>query len=245
MESSAKIIIGMLVTGLVGIGAHSLGSMGSSYVDRLETRSNEALEKSDIKGVNVTFVRDPTIKRIAILTGDVSPSDRKAALDLVQETPGLAEAYWDEAAAYSNSSAKVATDTGKVAEKDKIVTRCQADIDNIMNGKTINFRSGSAYVPPSSFALMDEIADVMKPCTGANIEVQGHTDLRGSAAINNSVSQARADAVKAALVERGVDAQAISARGYGGAQPLDKARTAEADTKNRRTIFLLSTDNKP
>ena len=117
---------------------------------------------------------------------------------------------------------------------------CQSDINTLMSGKTINFQSGSAYLANDSIALIGDIAKALAPCNGVNVEVQGHTDLRGDAAINQTLSQSRADTVMNALVGKGVAAAQLSAKGYGQTQPLENARTKEADAKNRRTAFVIT-----
>lgn len=245
MEASAKIVIGAVVTGLISVAAHSMGSVGASFVDGLETESKKTLEESGIKGVNVAFEREPSIRRVAILSGDVSADNKDNALRAVKAVPGVADAYWQEdaglAAEISDSPAEVSAATIEPSPEIKaIIIQCQAGIDEAMDGKTINFRSGSAYIPPSSYGLMDEIASILKPCKGVNLEIQGHTDLSGSAVTNQNISQSRADAVKAALVERGVDANIVIAKGYGETQPIDAVRSPEADAKNRRTVFFIS-----
>jgi OOP family OmpA-OmpF porin len=120
------------------------------------------------------------------------------------------------------------------------VAECQGDINAVMTGKTVNFQSGSAYLANDGNALLDDVAKALKPCAGTSVEIQGHTDLIGGAEINQTLSQSRADTVKQALVTRGIDAARLTAKGYGASQPLENARTAEANAKNRRTIFVIS-----
>lgn len=121
-------------------------------------------------------------------------------------------------------------------------TQCQGDINTLMTGKTINFQSGSAYLANDSTALIGEIAKALTPCKGVKVEVQGHTDLIGNAVINQNLSQARAETVMNALVGKGVPAAQLTAKGYGLTQPLENARTAVANAKNRRTAFVVSAD---
>ncbi len=140
------------------------------------------------------------------------------------------------AAAGSGTMAAV-TATPASAEK---VAACQTDVNKLMTGKTVNFQSGSAYLAASSNALVAELATSLKACAGTVVEVQGHTDLSGSAEVNMELSQARAENVVKALVTAGVPAAQLSAKGFGLTQPLENARSAEADAKNRRTVFAVS-----
>jgi OOP family OmpA-OmpF porin len=121
------------------------------------------------------------------------------------------------------------------------VATCQGDVNTLMTGKSINFQSGSAYLAADSTALIGDIAKALKGCAGTQVEVQGHTDLIGSAEINQNLSQARAETVVKSLVDQGVPAAQLSAKGFGATQPIENARTAQANAKNRRTVFAVST----
>ena len=70
-------------------------------------------------------------------------------------------------------------------------------------------------------------------CPGT-LRVEGHTDNTGSAGINESLSRRRAEAVRAALIQRGVAPGRIIAAGYGSAQPLGDNATEDGRAMNRR-----------
>lgn len=248
METHAKIIIGACATGLLCVTAHFWGAQigtvsGASYIDKLEARANSSLASASLERVDVAFIRTPLLQRKALLSGD--KNERDEALNIVREIEGVSDAIWKDANnALGNDDVSSKDYNGALsAEKSATVTKCQQDIDTAMDGKAINFKSGSAYVGPANFALLDSIAETLKPCSGIALEIQGHTDLIGNAAINQNMSQARADAVKQALIERGVEANIITAKGYGGAQPIENATTAAANALNRRTVFIISGGN--
>lgn len=90
-----------------------------------------------------------------------------------------------------------------------------------------------------------EVAKLMKEYPTAKVEIQGHTDSTGSDRINNPLSQARADAVAAVLVnEFGIAADRITAKGYGSSQPVADNATAEGRAKNRRTVAQAEAEVK-
>ena len=104
----------------------------------------------------------------------------------------------------------------------------------------VQFDTNKATIKPISDALLDSIAQVLKEHPELKkLEVQGHTDNRGSAAANKLLSEARAKAVADALVKRGVEKQRLSSKGYGQTKPLDPGNNEAAWGKNRRVQFIV------
>jgi OmpA-OmpF porin, OOP family len=120
------------------------------------------------------------------------------------------------------------------------VQSCQADVDKVIAGKTINFESSKAVIKADSFPLLDALAAASKACTGTRIEVAGHTDQQGGDAPNLRLSEERANAVVVALAERGVPKERLLPKGYGETKLLDQASTPEALAKNRRIEFSVA-----
>lgn len=77
---------------------------------------------------------------------------------------------------------------------------------------------------------------------GKRVEVIGHTDNSGSRARNLALSQARAEAVKAYVVERGIRPDMISVRGEGPDRPVADNASAEGRARNRRIEFKVLTE---
>ncbi len=119
------------------------------------------------------------------------------------------------------------------------VAACGKAFTDTMAGRTINFASGKATISADSSALLGALTGIATACKAHNIEIGGHTDAQGEEAANQTLSQARADAVKAFWVEKGVPAVGLSAVGYGETKLLDTAEGAAADAKNRRTEFTV------
>jgi OmpA-OmpF porin, OOP family len=141
----------------------------------------------------------------------------------------------------TDASAVAAATPAVIPATQEAVVACQGGVNTLMTGKTINFQSGSAYLAADSTALIGDIAKALKGCAGTTVEVQGHTDLMGRAELNQTLSQSRAETVVKSLVDQGVPVAQLSAKGFGATQPLENARTSAANTKNRRTVFAIST----
>ena len=108
----------------------------------------------------------------------------------------------------------------------------------------IEFSSGKATIRRASHGLLDKIAAVMTRYAGIKkIQVKGYTDSDGDDAMNLELSQARVDAVVAYLVDAGIAADRLEAKGYGEANPIGDNATADGKAMNRRVEFeILSQD---
>lgn len=101
----------------------------------------------------------------------------------------------------------------------------------------ILFEAGSAEIAGESGATLDALAATLRRCAAGAIEVGGHTDSQGSAGFNLSLSQARAEAVRAALIARGAPSAALAARGYGEDAPIADNADEAGRARNRRIAF--------
>lgn len=120
------------------------------------------------------------------------------------------------------------------------VRACQRDVDAAAQRGTIVFARGGAAVANGASPVLDAIAAALVSCPRVRVEVGGHTDLRGPAAANQSLSQQRARAVVSALEQRGVPPERLTARGYGATHPVVEAIGRDADARNRRTTFIVT-----
>ncbi len=108
----------------------------------------------------------------------------------------------------------------------------------IMPGN-ITFDTNEAYIKSSFQPVVVSIAKVLKEYDKTLVQVNGYTDNTGSAAINNPLSQRRANAVADFLKLQGVAAGRIMATGYGSANPIASNATAAGREQNRRVEIVL------
>ena len=115
--------------------------------------------------------------------------------------------------------------------------------DRLMNdGKiityAITFETGKADLKPESMVEINRIAKLMQENPALEFEVQGHCDATGSDKVNDPLSQKRAEAIVAALVEQGIAEARLTPVGKGSHAPIASNATDEGRAKNRRVEFV-------
>jgi len=113
------------------------------------------------------------------------------------------------------------------------VESCEEELARLLDASRIEFDLGSDRITNSKAALLDLTARAAIDCPG-RLRVEGHTDNTGSLEFNEQLSRRRAEAVRAALIQRGVAPARILAAGYGQARPIGDNETEEGRALNRR-----------
>lgn len=104
----------------------------------------------------------------------------------------------------------------------------------------INFASGSAEISGADpVPILEDIAEIMKKYPAMTVKVVGHTDNVGDAGFNMVLSERRAEAVKAYLVNLGVGADRLLTEGKGEQDPITTNETMEGRARNRRIEFKV------
>ncbi len=104
----------------------------------------------------------------------------------------------------------------------------------------IQFEYNKATILAASFSLLDEIADVIKKNPHIKkISIEGHASAEGDPKHNMKLSDERAKSVMKYLVDKGIDAKTLTAKGFGITKPIADNKTEEGKEKNRRVEFVI------
>lgn len=105
----------------------------------------------------------------------------------------------------------------------------------------IQFETNQAEVRPQFHQHLKEVADFLKTYTNTSVVIEGHTDNTGDAAYNKDLSQRRADSVRDYLIRNfGIDADRLTAEGYGEERPVASNDTPQGRAQNRRVVAVVT-----
>lgn len=197
---------------------------------KLEHAAKAAIAQAGGRGVSADFHSDqgsPT--RHPLLRGGekLDEATRLRVANAVAAVPGVGAIRWSDGTGFASGN----------QDRPAAPLRCQEDVEALLRARSIRFEESSAAIAPASQQLVNEVATALRPCLGAIIAINGHTDSSGNEPGNIALSQERADAVKQALINRGIPADGLRARGLGSAQPVSGLEPG--DPANRRIDFSV------
>src|SRR5262245_23764543 len=191
-----------------------------------------ALETINVPGVQAVF--DGNSVRLG---GIINDADRDRIANSLRSTLGGGLVYGALADRASNIAAD-ATNAANSALSNLKPGFTANDLVGVLNQSIINFPPAGSEVPGNALAFLQNAAGYIKQLPpSATLEIAGYTDNTGDPAANVKLSQERADAVRSSLVQDGVDASKLVAKGYGSANPIASNDLLEGRFRNRRIEY--------
>ena len=105
--------------------------------------------------------------------------------------------------------------------------------------KNVFFDTGKSTLRAESNGELDRVVKLLKDVPNLKIEISGHTDNTGSASLNETLSQQRAESVVMYLKNKGITPNRLTAKGYGSSKPVSSNSTEDGKQQNRRTEFEI------
>jgi OOP family OmpA-OmpF porin len=178
--------------------------------------------------------------------GCAKDSDKDGMMDSADNCPGTASGVALDSSGCKIVMASTApkdTDNDGIADlKDQCsntkpgasvdANGCELKKSYVLEG--VNFVTGSDEITGASISVLNKVAETLIRNGDISVEVAGYTDDRGKSDFNQSLSQKRAESVKAYLQSSGVSADRMKAKGYGEDSPIADNSTASGRAKNRR-----------
>jgi len=179
-------------------------------------------------------------------SGCAKDSDKDGVMDSADNCPGTASGVAVDISGCKIVVAPIApkdTDNDGIADgKDQCpdskpgvmvdITGCELQQSFVLEG--VNFATNSDDLTEASVSVLNQVGETLSKNSDVNVEVAGYTDDRGEADYNRVLSQKRAESVKAYLQSVGVNADRITAKGYGEESPVADNSTSAGRAKNRR-----------
>jgi outer membrane protein OmpA-like peptidoglycan-associated protein len=152
-------------------------------------------------------------------------------------------------------NAKVATNVA-LDQRDQATqeaARLQAEVDDLKAKPTprglvltlgdVLFDTGRAELNPGAGRKLDQLAQFLSEHKDRRVQIDGFTDSVGTDSYNEDLSRRRADAVKSALMVRGIDSSRISTQGYGKSFPVANNSDSGGRQLNRRVEVVIGSDD--
>ena len=125
-----------------------------------------------------------------------------------------------------------------------------AKVERVGEGIVVEFSSNILFgfdksiLSSEATASLDKLVTVLDEYMDTDIELQGHTDSKGSLAYNQRLSEERAGAVSGYLADRGVAVNRMTIKGFGETLPKYDNRSEAGRAENRRVEFLITANEK-
>jgi len=227
VRTSIAIVAGALLTGALAIAGASMSA--EELQAELTEQAAQAIEEADGGSVRARFVSPSGWpSRHPVLEGGegLDETTRTRIARAVAAVPGVGGIRWADGEARAHSGGPEYTPT-----------HCQDDVDALLRARTIRFEESRSTIDSASQELLDEVARALRPCLGSIIAITGHTDSSGPEPGNLALSMERAEAVRQALIARGIPGDGLRTRGVGSSEPVEGL--TPTDPANRRIEFSV------
>jgi outer membrane protein OmpA-like peptidoglycan-associated protein len=215
--------------------------------------SADAQARSQAEANNATRLKEKAQADTANAQANAAKAQADMTANQAASTAAVTAAQAD--AAQARTAAQIAQQGQQEAVSDKAAMRARlseqlnlilATRDSarglIVSMSDVLFDTGKYSLKPGAREKLAKVAGILIAYPGLNIEVGGYTDNVGGDAMNQTLSENRAGAVRGYLVEEGVTTNSVSAKGFGNTSPVASNDNAAGRQENRRVELVVSGD---
>ena len=179
-------------------------------------------------------------RQAAVAEQQAALAQKQAALE--QKQMAEAEAEKARQAAAKADAEKADLRAQLVAQLNSILQTNDSARGLIVNMSDVLFDTASYILKPGAREKLAKVSGILLAHPGLTLQIEGHTDSVGSDEFNQSLSEQRAGSVRDFLIDQGVLASSITAKGFGKTQPIASNDTAEGRQHNRRVEIVVNGD---
>jgi outer membrane protein OmpA-like peptidoglycan-associated protein len=179
-------------------------------------------------------------RQAAVAEQQAALAQKQAALE--QKEMAEAEAEKARQAAAKADAEKADLRAQLVAQLNSILQTNDSARGLIVNMSDVLFDTASYVLKPGAREKLAKVSGILLAHPGLTLQIEGHTDSVGSDEFNQSLSEQRAGSVRDFLIDQGVLASSITAKGFGKTQPIASNDTAEGRQHNRRVEIVVNGD---
>ncbi len=170
---------------------------------------------------------------------EVARTQADTARKLAEQRLAAAQASQANAAASQASAAAAGARAQTLEAQLEQLKAKQTERGMVLTLGDVLFDTGRAELNPGAARTLDQLATFMRENPERTVEIEGYTDSMGSEQMNRVLSERRANAVKIALMDRGLASNRISARGFGESNPVASNSSAAGRQQNRRVEVII------
>jgi len=185
-------------------------------------------ERADVEASTI-FWQERNAKARDAVTQTQAKTLQKTQLELAAAQQQLEQEKVAREAAEARAKESLAKLQAKEDERGTVIT---------LQGNVL-FASNKSALLPGARTSLEEVAEAIRNQANKKVLIEGHTDSKGSAATNEALSKARADAVAGYLTSHGVPNDRITTAGLGASRPIADNKTPDGRANNRRVEIVL------
>ncbi len=254
-QSAANAAVAAAQTDAANAQANMAANQAASDAAVTTAQANSANAQADADQARAKMAANQAASSAALTSAQMDAAKAQADMAASQTASAAAVTAAQTDADHSRMVAQRAQEAEQQAKSDKVAMRAQLSeqLNKILETRDsarglivsmsdVLFDTGQYSLKPGAREKLAKVAGILIAYPGLNIAVGGYTDNVGGDAMNQMLSENRADAVRTYLVEEGVSTNSVTAQGFGNTAPVASNDNSAGRQENRRVELVVSGD---